>query len=157
MSGEFREALRSAVSGGLSPREAYDQACQSRRKADLVEHFRPVGEDEARHLLRQASRSIENRVFSGRRLQARDVPVERVDVRSLLGSATFIGAGGKLVTWESATVEDHEARADSQERLAVEVAKDADRHRRAAKLIREVEGETLDDVEDWSALADEEE
>lgn len=144
----FRDRLHEAIVAGLSPEDAYAGAVKGVAKADLVEHFRPVGVDEARGIRRALSRRIEDKVFgkAGRRLEVSIEEREPVDIRSILLGATF-DVGGRIVTWGSATVEDHEQRADEQEQRAASLTLDAERHRRAAKLLREAQAETLEDVE----------
>lgn len=145
----FRDRLAEALAEGATPEEAYDRAVAGVGKAALVEHFRPVGLDEARHIRRLTSRRAENQIFGprGRRLQVAESP-ERppVDVRAILLGATFT-VGGRTVSWGSATADDHEQRADEQDQRAASLSQDAERHRRAAKLLREAEAETLEDVE----------
>lgn len=158
MTDSFRDVLQAAIKAGAEPEAAYETAVRRARKTDLVDHFRPVGVEEARHIRRLLSRSIENRAFTrngGRKLKVQDVPTETVDVRSILGSATFAGSEGRTVTWFTATLADHEDRAEAQDALSASIARDAERHRRAAKLIREAGVETLAEVEDWSELLDE--
>lgn len=147
----FRTLLDQAVARGLTPEQAYDAAVAEVGAAQLAEHFRPVGISEARDLLRQQTRRIENRVFGrtgGRRLEIIETPPRpAVDIRSILLGRTFT-AGDRVVTWGSATAEDHERRAAEQESRAADLLTDADRHRRAAKLLRQHDAAGLDDLDD---------
>lgn len=156
MTKSFRDLLSDAIKVGASPEDAYESAVSGVRKVDLASHFRPLGVEEARHMQRMSSRRMENRVFGGggRRLESRDLPVEVVDVRVKLATLTW-NSGGRTLNWLTATVEEHEERAAEQEHLAGRVLVDAERHRRAVKLIRDAGGATLEDVDDLRALSDE--
>lgn len=153
----FRELLYEGIKNGKTPELAYESAVKGVRKLDLAEHFRSIGVDEARHIRRVMSRTIENRVFGagGRRLQSeRSVPRD-VDIRDLLLAATF-SVGDRVLTWGSATAEEHERRADEQEGRMADIQEDVDRHRRAAKLIRAEGVRALEDVDDLTELIDDE-
>jgi hypothetical protein len=153
----FRDLLHAGIKAGKTPELAYESAVKGGRTLDLAEHFRSIGVDEARHIRRQMSRSVENRVFGagGRRLESVVVPTKVIDVRSILLTATF-NVGPKVLTWGSATAEEHEQRADEQDARAEDLHEDADRHRRAAKLIRAEGVRALEEVEDLSDLLDDE-
>lgn len=156
----FRAALAEGLRQGLEPEAAYSQAVEQVSKDELADYFRPVGVTEARSLRRMHSRQSENRVFGGggRRLQVTKEPDRYIDVRAFLLSETFT-VGDRLVTWGSATVEDHEQRAIEQEVRAGDLLIDADRHRTAAKLIKQKGAETLADLDDsdLAELVEEEE
>lgn len=73
---------------------------------------------------------------------------ERADLRwtSLIAMPFRITRGGKIVTWGEATAEEHEAKAASLEKSAAGTMVTAERHRIAAKEIREAGVSTLNDL-----------
>lgn len=150
----FRERLAKEISNGRSPEDAYYAAAKAVVKDELIRHFAPVGIDEAYHIRRMSSRNAENRAFGG--WGGKLTPVEQderppMNIREMLADKHFHGTEG-YVTWEAATIEDHEARIEAQESLAARIHLDAERHRQAVKVLRENDAETLGDVDDWSAL-----
>lgn len=147
---DFRDRLREELDHGYQAEEAYDRAAANVRKEHLVEHFRPLGIEEARHLLRGASRRNENRVFGvgdGTLVRSESEP-KVLDVRGILARTVWYRGDGTTVSWLDATIEDHEERADAQEQRAEALHVDADRHRRAAKILRETKKGRLADVKD---------
>lgn len=145
----LRDAMRAALEAGDTPEQAYDRAVADVDKDQLAEHFRPLGIEEARHLVRSASRKVENRLFGrGGLTVERHKAEHRVrGVRDILATTVWFDAG-QTVSWLDATVEQHEQRAVEQEQRAEVLHEDADRHRQAVKILRECGKQKLADVDD---------
>lgn len=76
----------------------------------------------------------QERVERALNLSSGIVPIEQI--RDSLAEKGF-RVEGEYVMWEDATAEQHEARAEQQERTAAGFIRTAERHRIAAKMIRE--------------------
>lgn len=144
----FRDRLRRAVENGATPEDAYDSAVKGVRKDQLADHFRAVGVDEARHLRRQASRRVENHVFGdrGRSFTREEQPRREVDVRALLARSTWSRRDGTVVSWLTATRQDHRDRIAHQEELIGHLQDDVDRHRHVLKVLEQADVETLNEL-----------
>jgi len=146
----FRDSMTKAIRAGATPEAAYDFAVAEVDKDDLAVYFRPVGVDEARGIRRTLSRVVENHVFGkgGRRLEiTKETPDRYMVVTRAFLEATF-SVGSRTLTWGTATADEHEQRAAEQEERASDLLVDADRHRRAAKKLRETGAETLEELDD---------
>jgi len=90
----------------------------------------PILADEVRRLRRRHVRQVEQQTFRGQ-----SEPAEGGWLRLL--PEFFTVPDGRMVTWGTATVEDHEARMEWLHGQIHALASDVDRHEQAVKLIRE--------------------
>jgi hypothetical protein len=97
-----------------------------------VDLLLPILTDEVRRLRRRRVAWIERQTFGG---QAGGEPAEGGWLRLLPES--FVLPDGRMVTWGTATVEDHEARVEWLNGQIHALVSDVDRHEQAVKLIRE--------------------
>jgi len=102
----------------------------------------PILTDEVRRVRRFQVARIERETFGG---QTGGEPAEGGWLRLLPESLTL--PDGRLVTWGTATVEDHEARIEWLNGQIGALAADVDRHEQAVKLIREHGATCLAEIE----------
>lgn len=102
----------------------------------------PILTDEVRRLRRRHVAWVERQTF--RDLSAGE-PAEGGWLRLLPES--FVLPDGRMVTWGTATVEDHEARIEWLNGQMHALAQDVDRHEQAVKLIREHGATCLAEIE----------
>lgn len=108
------------------------------------EAFAPAATDGAETVIRPATRKARKDAES----IAEQVRAERADLRwsSLVAMPFRITRGGKIVTWGEATADEHEQKAASLECSAAGTLVTAERHRIAAKEIRDAGVRSLNDL-----------
>lgn len=125
----------------------------------LLAMIRPLVAYRAKMTYRGRTRSLEDRVFSGKPISVRSIDRETGDIikseelinwhdaQKQLLLRGFPLPSGRWVTYEESTPEDHEERARWQRGRAESVAKDAERHENLARLMREHGVERLGDLD----------
>lgn len=131
------QAVRSLVMAGQSPESAAASALDGMTKEQLIQFVLPEVERLARSFERGRVRRVERAAFAG---------PTRPDAVGRLVAESFMLPDGRLVSWGSATADDHIARAAWQRSNAADVIADAQRHELAAKLISDAGVLCLNDL-----------
>lgn len=121
-----------------------------RTRAELAALVFPAVRDQAVFVRRGIVRGEESAAFGHSRPDTQDTTAEPADPtearRTLLECATYVDHDTGYVLWGELTVDQHEARIDFLERKIWGIARTADRHRLAVKLLTDAGVACLNDL-----------
>jgi L-lactate utilization protein LutC len=129
---DLRAMIAHEVAGGLGPRDAAQAAVAQLSAEQLRDSVMPIAEGLARDVIRRQARRVEDDAFA--------VVEETGEFSVVLGREELVAQhfalpDGRWVRWDTATADDHIARAQWQETYASACTIDAQRHRQAAAFI----------------------
>lgn len=143
--------LRELVANGATAEEATDEVLSPYTEDPLREFARPAIYQTAMMELRNHTRRIERKLFEpgpGREAEY------FAAVREKLASLTF-KVNGEAVTWEKATVVQHQARVLYLRQHVDGIQRTIARHMRAVEVLTEFGATCLSEIPDWRVLAPE--
>lgn len=125
--------LRQLLRAGMSPAEAAAELITEASRDELEAMLAAWAVSRAKWMSRRMALDTERRVEANGDTVPKAVVSNDPSVRGLM----FMVPGEGLVAWDTATADQHEARARMQRELAGICVEDAERHDEAARMIRD--------------------